>query len=145
VKWRTGTTAAGPLEVPHVALRIRLPNQNGEYLAPLEFQWDSGAELSMMSERVAREHGIDLTTAEETTFVGTSGGGNGWLVHIWVRFPSLADLQFKLLFLVHKGSDDPLPLLGMLDTFQNFNVISRDDEYFFYLKPAHCGSPLPPS
>jgi hypothetical protein len=145
VRHRTGLTAAGPIEVPRVILPIRLRVGGGRYSLPIDCQWDTGSELSVVSEVVARDLGIDLTEAEESRFL-TLGHSplDAWLVPRWVRFPGLCGYQFKFLFLVQKGSRDPLPLLGMLDTHQNFEVHSREAEYFFFLADRHRGEAIAP-
>ena len=142
---RTGMTAQGPLEVPRVVLPIRLSIGGGRYSLPMDCQWDTGSELSVMSERVARDLEIDLAGAEETRFLALAGPPReAWLVPRWVRFPRLCGVRFKFLFLVEKGSRDPLPLLGMLDTYRNFEVHSHEDEYFFFLADRHHGEVIPP-
>jgi hypothetical protein len=37
-----------------------------------------------------------------------------------------------------------MPLLGMLDTYQNFDIASRGDDYFFILTDRHRGEAVPP-
>jgi hypothetical protein len=144
VRWRTGPTDEGPLDVPHIVLPIVFVTSSGPQV-PIDCQWDSGSELSLMSERVARAIGIDLDGAEETTFISANGErADAWLVRRWVRFPALSGWRFKLLFIVHKGSDDPLPLLGMLDTHRLFDLVSHGGEYFFFLAAdpkRHHGEP----
>ena len=145
VQHRTSFTATGPLSVPRVVLPIRLSVGEGRFSPPIECQWDSGSELSVMSEALARDLGIDLTGSEETRLLTLGDSGrDAWLVPRWVRFPGLCGYQFKFLFLVQKGSRDPLPLLGMLDTHQNFEVHSRQAEYFFFLADRHRGETIPP-
>ena len=145
VRHRTGLTAAGPLEVPRVILPIRLSVGDGRYSPPIDCQWDTGSELSVMSETFARDLGIALTDAEETRFLTLGDArAEAWIVPRWVRFPGLCGYRFKFLFLVQKGSRDPLPLLGMLDTHQNFEVHSREAEYFFFLANRHQGEAIPP-
>lgn len=132
------------------ALRIEFPlalsTGGSRFAAPIPCQWDTGAQLSVMSEAVARELGIDLPSEPDSRMRGITGDFAGvWLVTRYARFPELCGWQFKLNFLVHQGSTDPLPLLGLLDTYENFEVHSRGDDYFFFLKDGHRGEALPPA
>lgn len=140
---RTAGTARRRLPVYRVVLPIQLIGPGGRFEDPVACQWDTGAELSVMSEAVARDHGIPLDDeAEETTLTGVTGAASAaWLVPRFVRFPGLDGFRFRLHFLVHKGSADPLPLPGMRDTYRNFEVVTQEDEVYFFLKGNHTGQP----
>jgi len=115
------------------------------FAPPVPCQWDTGSQLSVISERVARDLGIDLDHDPDTQLRGVTGVPvDAWLISRWVRFPGLCGWQFKLQFLIQRGSNDPLPLLGMLDTHDNFEIHSREAEYFFFLADRHRGEAIPP-
>lgn len=127
--WRTNTLPVGPRRVPRVELYTHFAGE----AKPRLCQWDTGSELSLMSADVARSLGVDLARAEETAFVGANNEpADAWLVSRWVQFPGVDGYRFKLQFLVCDGADD-VPLLGMLDTYQNFDAVSSDTKYYFLL------------
>jgi hypothetical protein len=138
-------TRQGLIAAPRIELQIRLSAGESRFAPPVPCQWDSGSQLSVLSERLARELGIELDHEPDAQLRGVTGVQvRAWLISRWVQFPGLCGWQFKLRFLVPQGSNDPLPLLGMLDTFENFEVHSHAAEYFFFLADRHLGETLPP-
>lgn len=144
IRRRTAETARGPLDVHRVLLNVRPLGPGGVYAPPTPFQWDTGSELSVMSEAVARRLGLPLDDgAEETGIRGVTGDiEDAWLVPRFVLFPGLDGFRFRIHFLIHKGSTDPLPLLGMRDTYRNFEVVSKANAVFFFLKRDHTGEAI---
>lgn len=106
-------------------------------------QWDTGAEFSMLSEKIARDLGIDLAPEPDSEVGGLTGTAAAWFVRRWVRFPGIDGLQFKLSFLVQQHSALSLPLFGMRDTYENFEVLSHGPAYYFFLADRHTGELLP--
>jgi hypothetical protein len=146
VRWSRIATARGPVAAPRLMLPVCFSVGGGRFGSPIQTQWDTGAQVSVMSEALARGLGIDLEREPDTRMRGVTGVEvSAWYVTRYARFPELCGWQFKLNFLVHRGSADPLPLLGMLDTYENFEVHSRGDDYFFFLKDGHRGEPIPPA
>ena len=144
ITWSWIDTRQGLIAAPRVELQIRLSTGESRFAPPVACQWDTGSQLSVMSEQVARDLGIDLDREPDTRLGGITGVKvPAWVVQRFARFPGLDGWQFKLEFLVQKGSADPLPLLGMGDTYDNFEIVSRGDDYAFFLKEGHRGEPLP--
>jgi hypothetical protein len=141
-RWSPGA----PIWVPQVRLKMRFAVGGGRFSPPIPCQWDTGAERSVISEQLARDLGFDLDCDPDIQMGGVTGVRvPAWLAPRYVRFPQLCGWQFKITFLVQQGADDPLPLLGMLDTYQNFDVVSNDSEYFFWLAARrHTGEAIPP-
>lgn len=131
------------LHVHRIILPVQVIGPGGRFGDPIPFQWDTGSELSVMSEAVARRIGIPLDDqTEETTLVGVTGAeAPAWLVPRFVRFPGLDGFRFRLHVVILKGSADRLPLLGMRDTYRNLEVVTQEDEVYFFLKPDHAGEP----
>lgn len=140
VAWVWIDTRQGLMPAPRIELPIRFSEGEGRYGPPMMCQWDSGSQLSVMSERVARDLDIDLDREPDTGIRGVTGVEvPAWVVERYVRFPDLDGWQFKLHLLVQQGSADPLPLLGMFDTFGNFELIQHGSTYYFFLAENHRG------
>ncbi len=140
ITWSWIDTRQGLIPAPRVELQIRLSTGESQFALPVACQWDTGSQLSVMSEQVAGDLGVDLDREPDTKLRGVTGAEvPAWVVQRYVRFPGLDGWQFKLQFLVQKGSTDPLPLLGMLDTHDNFDVHTHADDYFFFLADRHRG------
>lgn len=71
----------------------------------------------------------------------TGAVGGAWVVPRFVRFPGLDGFHFRIHFMALKGVTGRLPLLGMRDTYRNFDVISNRNEVYFFLKRDHTGQP----
>jgi hypothetical protein len=143
VTWAWVETRHGLLPAPRIEMPIRFAEGEGKYGLEMQCQWDSGSQLSVMSETFARGLGIDLDREPDTAIRGVTGNERpAWRVERFVRFPGLDGLRFRFHFLVLQGSDDPLPLVGMLDTFGNFELIQHGATFYFFLKDGHRGEPL---
>lgn len=144
IQERAVETTRRQLEVYRIELQMQLLGAGAKYAPPIPCQWDSGAELSVLSEDVARDLDFPLSDdTEETGIRGVMGDTQeAWLIPRFVRFPGLDGVRFQIYFLIPKGSVGMLPLLGMRDTYRNFEVISRDGEVFFFLKRNHAGQTI---
>jgi hypothetical protein len=143
--WRDTLFGTEVIRVPQVRLQFRLRDGFRPFSEPIRCQWDSGAELSVLSEELARDLGADLRRKPDTKIFGVTGEGEAWIVPLSVYFEGLRGYQFEVRFLVQKGSDSRLPLLGMFDTAKNFDIVSTEaEEYHFFLARRHVGLPLLP-
>lgn len=144
-EWDWINTAQGILSAPRIILSTRFSIGGSQFGPPTPCQWDTGSHLSVMSEQVAHALGIDLDREPDTRIRGVTGVEvPAWLVTRYVRFPGLCGWQFKLRFLVQQGAEYPVPLIGLLDTHDNFDVYTHGDDYIFFLRDTHNGEPLPP-
>jgi hypothetical protein len=138
--WRT----TGGIRVPHIEFPVFLSEGNSGFTS-VRFQWDTGATFSVIGKQLALDLGIDLSDDPESEVRGVSGQSKAWFVRRWARFPGIDGYQFKLRLLVPVDPlpDWRLPLFGMLDTYQNFDVRSADEDYFFFLADRHKGEAVP--
>lgn len=142
--YQTAETARRRLDVHRVVLPVEFLGPGGRFADPTACQWDTGSELSVMSEALARRLGVTIDDrTDTTTLVGVTGAESpAWVVPRFVRFPGLDGLRFRFHFLVLPRVVDRLPLLGMRDTYRNFEVYSHEDEVYFFPKPDHTGQPV---
>lgn len=143
---------------------IRGPDPNDPsrtvFSPPEWFMFDTGAELSAVSEQFATDYGFGdyRTTGTLTTVRGYDDSGpsqRGWLVPRWVRFrdydlrsgPSgdgIYHLMFRVEFLVVEDAVIELPILGLTDSHAYFALGSVGEEYWFFLKASGDGvRPIP--
>lgn len=141
IRERAVSTARRRLEVHQVELRMEVLGPDGRYAAPALCLWDTGAELSVMGEDTARDLGLPLDEeTDESGLRGVTGAvGGTWVVPRFVRFPGLDGFRFRIHFMVLKGVTGRVPLLGMRDTYRNFDVVSNRDAVYFCLKANHAG------
>lgn len=142
VAWTWIDTHQGLMPAPRVELPVRFSEGEGRFGPPILCQWDSGSHLSVISEPLAHDLGIDLNREPDTGLRGVTGVGvPAWLAERYVRFPELGGWQFKFQFLIPQGVPIPIPLVGMLDTLGNFELIQHGLAYYFFLAEGHRGEP----
>lgn len=127
---------------------------------PVAFMFDTGAELSAVSEQFAIDFGFgDFRAIGTPTVVrGYDESGpsrQGWLVPRWVRFrdhdlrpgphgDGIPHLMFRVEFLVVEGAVMEVPIIGLADSHTYFTLGSIGEEYWFFLKASSDGvRPIP--
>jgi hypothetical protein len=98
-----------------------------------EFTFDTGCEVTMVSEDVATKLG--LPSGGRTLKVhGLTGSGTGRLVEVRFRFPPTPTgnlgLQVDSTWVVVSGVTD-LALLGFMEVHRHFRIHSQEFEVFF--------------
>ena len=130
------------------------------FSSPVPFMFDTGAELSAVSEQFAIDYGFgDFRLVGTPTaargFDDSGPARRGWLVSRWVRFrdhdhrpgphgDGIPHLMFRVDFLVVEGAIIEVPILGLADGHAYFALGSIGEEYWFMLKASGDGvRPIP--
>lgn len=125
---------------------------------PVEFLFDTGAELTAVSEEFAVAHGFgnfrDVGRPTEARGYDDSvPTRSAWVVPRWVRFRDyeprfdaggnevggIHDLEFRIDVTVVEGADIGVPILGVVDPHSLFHLGSQDDDYWFFLRMGDDG------
>jgi hypothetical protein len=138
--------------------QLRRPDPNNPqantFGAITRFQYDSGAELSVMSAQLAEEYGIvnfreeALLECKVTGYDRTATPRTAWQVPLWIRFrhhrlsalnlPHLVDgipnWEFQFLFLIVEDAAIECPLLGINDLHRFFFLSTLKDQYYFFMR-----------
>jgi hypothetical protein len=157
-----GLGKSGPIIRGRVEFRRPNPSDptRSEFSPPVTFQYDTGANSSVVSESFAVAHGFGDFRQTGTPvgvrwFNAAAPPLPAWRVYRWVRFRDyqngvtpfprrdaggIAHLEFRVAFLVIPGVVLTLPLLGLWDMHHFFSVASSDHEYTFYPHSSRTGS-----
>lgn len=133
------------------------------FLPPVWFLFDTGAELSVVSESFARMCGLgnyrrDGRRIAIRGYDDHTPSRIAWLVPRWVRFRDyrtrrvtgagdtggLPDLEFRINFAVVEGARVELPILGLADFHALFNLASKRQEFWCFLAVDDDGIPHAP-
>lgn len=128
---------------------------------PVEFLFDTGAELTAVSEEFADAHGFgDFRAVGRSTeaygYDDSAPPRPAWIVSRWVRFRDyepqpdasgnegggIHGYEFRLDVTVVEGAEVRVPILGVVDPHALFQLTSQGDEYWFILR-ADAGGALP--
>ena len=134
-----------------------------EFSPPADLLFDTGAELTAVSEQFAETHGFgDFrstgTRANVRGYDEATAYRAAWLVVRWVRFRNwwlqpdadgadvggIHDFQFRIEFAVVEGAVIRVPILGLIDSHALFQLSNLGDEYLFFPRVDEDGiAPLP--
>ncbi len=100
---------------------------------PTPFIFDTGAEVTMVSEDVARDLGL-TTGGQPVSVTGSVSSGTGRLVPVAFRFAGEPGLTVATSWVILPG-DRKIAILGLRDVLPHFEVRMEDFDLYFIRKP----------
>ncbi len=129
------------LDVVRVEVPLAVPGPRGDRRH--EFIFDTGCEITMVSEDIATKLGLP-TGGRAVNVTGTTGKGYGRVVDVRFRFPSDPNgklgLDVDSTWVVVAGVTD-LALLGFMEVHRHFCIRSQEFEMFFISWASLRGGP----